>query len=206
MATQGKLKVDLGPPGYWRAYGGFASLYKSKFLYLAIFITWLSYPVWSQPKWWDQVTTILPTILGFTIAAFAIFLSLGNKIFKSAVHKRRDRGRVPLYLKICAIFAHQTFVQASAVLFAIVLPALYQRPGPQSEFLASLNEFTRIGVWGIAYFLFIYGVLLVVAGGMNIYSIATLIQTAEEVEADRLAGETDHSKRRWLVKKNLPRK
>lgn len=198
--TRSRLKIRMGPPSYWEAYGGASTILKSKFVYLAIVITWINYPIWSEPKWWDQVTTILPTILGFTIAAFSIFLSLGNKIFKSAVHKRRAQGRVPLYLKICAMFAHQMFVQAAAVLLAIMLPALYQRPIPHSEFWATVNEWARWGTWAFAYFLFVYGVLLVVAGGMNIFSVATLIQTAEEVEEERDAADKS-AKQRWLVRK-----
>lgn len=200
MASRTRLKIRLGPTGYWEAYGGLSTILKSFFFYLAIGITWINYPIWSKPDWWNQVTSILPTILGFTIAAFAIFLSLGNKIFKNAVHRRRMQGRVPLYLKICAMFAHQVFVQAIAVVLAIVLPALYQRPIPQSEFMVKLNEWARWGLWAVSYFLFVYGVLLVVAGGMNIFSVATLIQTAEEVDADREASKKI-TKPRWLVRK-----
>ncbi len=200
MSLRGRLKVSIGLPSYWQAYGGISTLLKSKFFYISVILTWVCYPVWSKPEWWGQVVSVLPTILGFTIAAFSIFLSLGNRIYKGAMHKRKASGRVSLYLKICAIFAHQMFVQAGAVLLAIVLPALYQRQIPVSEPWVTLNEWARVGSWAFAYFLFIYGILLVVAGGLNIFSIATLIQAAEEVDADTQARMAANRRRSWLVK------
>ena len=205
MPKSAKLKILIGLPSYWQAYGGAFTLLKSKFFWLALLITWMGQSTWSQPKWWDQVTTVLPTILGFTIAAFSIFLSLGNRIYKGAVHKRRSDG-VSLYLKICAIFAHQVLVQASAVLLAIVLPTLYQRPVPRSGLLIKINDYILPISWAVGYFLFIYGVLLVIAGGMNVFSVATLLQAGEEVEYEKRDKLETGVKRRWLVRSVFPRR
>jgi hypothetical protein len=170
-------------PSYWRAYGGTKALLASPFPYLAGASTALSYPFWIKDGWWTVVTTVLPCILGFTIAAFTLVLGLGGSVFRRQLHRKNSRTGVPLYLKISAIFAHQIIAQTTAVLCALVLSAVWMFPAPTDPDLIKLNLYAmRIG-WGFGYFLFMYSIFLVFAGAMNIYTLARMIQRSADKEA-----------------------
>ncbi|MBH9722850.1 hypothetical protein JAO10_21215 [Burkholderia contaminans] len=176
-------------PGYFEAYGGFKTLFTSRFFWAAIIITGLSYPFWSIKDWWNVVTTVLPTILGFTIAAFALVIGLGAGVFKRQLHRARKSGKPPMYLQVSGIFVHQIVVQASAILFAVTLAAIWLWPAPTEEPWVMVNEWARRISWGIGFFLFVYSILLVIAGALNLYTLAKLIQRGTEIDAEREARE-----------------
>lgn len=174
-------------PGYFQAYGGCKKLFASPFFWGAVVLTALCYPSWNSKDWWTTVTTVLPTILGFTIAAFALVIGLGVGVFKRQLHRARKSGKAPLYLQVSGIFVHQIVIQASAILFAVVLAAIWQWPAPIQEPWVDINEWARRASWAAAYFLFIYSILLVIAGALNLYTLAKLIQRGMEIDAERAA-------------------
>ncbi|MFM0042128.1 hypothetical protein [Paraburkholderia sediminicola] len=178
MTQPASKPVAPALPGYWKAYGGIKALLKSPFPYLAAVVTGLCYPFWMKDGWWNLVTTVLPCILGFTIAAFTLVLGLGGDVFRRQLHRPNSRTGVPLYLKISAIFAHQIIVQTLAVVFAIVLAGVWMWPAPDSDPWAEINHWALQVSWGLGFFLFVYSVLLVFAGALNIFTLAKMIQRA----------------------------
>lgn len=174
-------------PGYWKAYGGLRATLLSPFPPIAAIATAVCYPYWSKDGWWAVVTTVLPCILGFTIAAFALVLGLGGDSLKRQLHHRNRRTNIPLYLKISAIFAHQIIIQTAAILVAIVVSAVWMYPAPTTEALIALNHAAIIVFWGLGFFLFVYSVLLVFAGAMNIYALARMIQRAADKSSQNTA-------------------
>ncbi|MCR1770870.1 hypothetical protein [Burkholderia glumae] len=174
-------------PGYFKAYGGFKILFESVFFWAALFITAISYPYWSSKEWWSVVTTVLPTILGFTIAAFALVIGIGTGTFKRQLHRPGKDGKPPLYLKVSGIFVHQIVIQASAIIFSVTLAALWLWPAPTEEPWVAINEYARLVSWAIGFFLFAYSLVLVIAGALNLYTLAKLIQSGMEIEAEKEA-------------------
>lgn len=174
-------------PGYFKAYGGFKNLFGSRFFWAAIFITAISYPYWNNKDWWNVVTTVLPTILGFTVAAFALVIGIGTGVFKRQLHRPGKDGNPSLYIKVSGIFVHQIVIQASAIIFAVTLAALWLWPVPTEEPWVEINEYARKISWAIGFFLFSYSLVLIIAGALNLYTLAKLIQEGMEIDAEREA-------------------
>lgn len=176
MQQQSQYENQKTPTSYWSAYGGWRALVKSPIFWISMTLSAICYQIWIRENWWDSVTSLLPNILGFSIGAFAIFLGLGNDRFKDAMHKNRT-NKIPLYLKISAIFVHQILIQTSAVVIAIVANALYHISAP--DWFDGPNQWIRPIFWAFCYFLFIYSILLVVSTALNIFVVARLLNISE---------------------------
>jgi hypothetical protein len=103
---------------YWRVYGGLGAILSSPALWLAVLFTWFSANLWQDCKWFDISISIIPSLLGFTIAALAIVLAFpSTKLF---VIIREDGRDDSYYMDTAARFVHFTFVQVIALLLALL--------------------------------------------------------------------------------------
>lgn len=174
---------------YWRAYGGFAALRSSPYLHAAVLTTFLCWPVWTSPNWWEDPVGVLPDLLGFTLGGLAILLGLFDTRIVHALshpsHKLSDTASTTettsTLQEIIASFVHFIVVQSAALLVAFIckgayvpIPAVF---GPRLQSAGTqVSALVRPFIWGISYCLFVYAVILVLATTMAVFRLSRMLE------------------------------
>lgn len=155
----------------WRNTRGVKGICYGPEFWLAV-LTWiLASPFWLFQPWWDQVINVLPTILGFTVSGFAIFLGFGSDEFKRFL-VRGENVDDNAYISVGAAFVVFVTVQLIAVLFALVVKG-YQFQAP--KLLMPYRTWIEIGNYvagGIGYFLFLYSLVLALRASLRIFRLS----------------------------------
>lgn len=158
---------------YWEEYGGWPGLMTSKYFWAAFCLTLVMFPFWWSQPWYDTSISVLPNLLGFSLAAYAILLSISDSPVKAAMVKSGAS------LVISATFAHFILVQALALVVALAAKALYPQSGPLADYLKEhVTAGTVVEALGRAHgafgvFMLVYAVLLTVAAGLGIFRITS---------------------------------
>lgn len=107
---------------YWQLYGGWRAVVTSPYVHVAIAITAICSPVWISLEggkiWSDTATTILPNLMGFSVAGMAVFLAFAQPAALRAITEDGE-PRSYFALTITAFF-HFILVQAIALVLAFV--------------------------------------------------------------------------------------
>ncbi len=72
---------------YWSAYGGWKSLFSSFYLLVSVLLLVILYPFWTKEGWWDTVITIMPNMIGFSLAGLSIWLATGDEKLKIEINE-----------------------------------------------------------------------------------------------------------------------
>jgi hypothetical protein len=154
--------------------GGWGALVRSPYVHISLALTLVCYGAWRNGKWSDLPIAVLPALLGFTLAAYALLLAFGDEQFRAFLANCRDDGVEPnapaenALLSVSAIFLQFVVIQAVALLFAIIghshpIGTLF--PQMHSTVIQiARNIFSCMG-----YFLFMLSISLSIAAGINIY-------------------------------------
>jgi phage FluMu protein Com len=86
---------------YWIAYGGWQAMKRSPYLHAAIVLLVLTTPFWVCRAWWEQVISVIPSLLGFTLGGFAMFLGFGNKKFLALLAEVESFTRIAIKCPRC---------------------------------------------------------------------------------------------------------
>jgi hypothetical protein len=159
----------------WRSSGGFRALVRSFDFWLAFIVSLLATPYWITDKWPDQVISVLPSLLGFTLGGFAIFLGFGSDEFKGAI-AQSDETASP-YLSVSAAFISFVAFQLAALMWALVAKAMYF---DAPLFLAPFSEGIRWASYfggAVGYFLFTYSLALVARAAVRIFRLSRWYNT-----------------------------
>lgn len=160
---------------YWKSYGGLSALVSSPYLHISLLLTILTYSYWSDNEWWAQSLAVLPTLMGFTIGGFTIFLGLGSANFHSIMVRTNEGELIDKspYMIIIGSFVHFVLVQMLAIITAVLANAASYTPIP-NFISADINKalVVIIGVWG--YGLFIYSLLLTTSVCFAIYRMSAI--------------------------------
>jgi len=171
---------------YWNAYGGFSALVRSFYLHAALVITLICANIWINPGWWDQVTSILPNVLGFTLGGFAIFISFGDDKFRQllAEPETTEDDTPTAYVKLCSTFVHFIIIQIVALLVAIIAKAVHF-PWESAPDLFKLALPWLNGVAGLlGYALFVYALTSALAATMHVFRIASMYESYQRAKQD----------------------
>lgn len=147
---------------FWRNYGGWKSFFGSPYLHLSLVLSVVIYCYNADKadflsKWTERMTSTLPSMLGMSIAAFAIFLAVGDDEFKQLIGGSDPDGNPSPMMVAVASFTHFTLIQAIALIFAVFF------------------SFAHFDLWLLRFlliFLYIYALFLVIATIFAIYRIA----------------------------------
>jgi len=157
---------------YWRTYGALKALLLSPYLHASFFIALILFPLWVNQSWWDLPLTILPNILGFTLAGFTIWLGFGNDSFRSLISQSKPNGASP-YMGVSAGFAHFVIVQLLALLAALFAKAAHSVAfsivNVEDVYLAvaiASGDF-------LGFLLFIYALLSALAATLGVFRAAS---------------------------------
>ncbi|GCD50339.1 hypothetical protein [Acetobacter pasteurianus] len=112
---------------YFNIYGGFLSLISSPYLHLALFLSIISFGLWSTDGWWDLPLSILPSLISFTLAGYAMLTALGNDQFRAKMARTIPPHQESVFMQVSASFAHFIIVQTIGLLLALISKAHFFR-------------------------------------------------------------------------------
>ena len=152
---------------YMRAYGGFLEIFKSPFLYLSFFLSLGLYPHWSSQEWWDDVLSIMPNLLGFSLGGYAMFLAVGGDKFQAILAgKEEDECEESPFLELNGAFVHFIVFQLIALLVALFRKA-YDFPISKDSTILEYfgNGVSYVLITGnfLGYWVFVYALILSLA-------------------------------------------
>ncbi|MBM2721249.1 hypothetical protein IPC1347_29755 [Pseudomonas aeruginosa] len=167
---------------YWDGYGGFRALFSSFYFYLALFLTLINYGAWSEPGWWDTVISSIPTILGFTLAGFAVFLGMDSGF--SRFMAKRSKVSVSPFMSLVSAFVHFIVMQAIALIFALTLKSLHFSIAGLPQWYYQAVYWGNRFFWFLAYLAFMYSVVLVFSATFAIFRASrwyeAFVQTSDD--------------------------
>lgn len=99
-------------------YGGIKAIVKSSYFWVSILLAALSYQSIANFEWADKAVSVMPSLTGFTIAAFAIIFAILEPEMLRKLMATDGDGRSPI-AEIAASIGHAVFIQVSAMIIAI---------------------------------------------------------------------------------------
>jgi hypothetical protein len=161
---------------YFRRFGGLPAVMFSPYTLVAALITAVCWGDWRSSGWADAPLAMLPALLGFSLAAYALLLAFGDENFRAFLaeeHASQSRTDVPednVLLGISAIFLHFIVIQVVALLMAVVahahpLTTFGGIDATQNHYLHTLrNIFAAIG-----FFTFVLSLATALAAALDIF-------------------------------------
>lgn len=137
---------------------------------LSLVLLALTFPSWTSNKWVNQVLDVLPSLLSFSVAAYAILFTFGASSFGELLTEtsrnasnRNCASREKLdsiFMEINAAFVFFIGLQLLSLVSALICDSWLPNSGELPLWLKIFSA--------VAYWLFLYGVLV-------IFPLATLI-------------------------------
>jgi hypothetical protein len=167
---------------YWTVYGGARALLRSPYFHLSAAVLVLTTNFWLRKEWWDQVFSVMPNLLGFTLGGFAVFLGFGDEKFRALLAEPDDEApeEPTLYLQLCSTFVHFVLVQSLALLCAVIAKGL-DFWFPWSEDARRAVDVARAVGGAVGYWIFLYALCTVIAVTMHVFRIAALYEQHKRV-------------------------
>ena len=163
---------------YWNINGGWKSLISSPYTFVSILFLIFTWHTWTETRWWTQVISVMPNIIGFSIVGFAIFMSFSDIRFISVIagnsnHKKDEQDEISPYIRMSSKFLHFILMGVLSLMFAILraglnfpmpLYMLHIEPVPDILFYIG-NCF--------GYWMFLYAICLAAGTGFALFRIST---------------------------------
>lgn len=176
---------------YWKAHGGGREVLRSPFVHLSAVLTALLSGYWLSSPWYGGAVNVIPSILGFGVAGYAIWIGWGDEKLREMLTTVEYRPGISAYIGVSAVFAHFGIIQIAALLSALVSAALDYELDPNSLLASGLkgvglpvdafSYLTPVG-HGIGFFLFIYAILTALDTTLALFRLATWFQKSREMK------------------------
>lgn len=169
-----KQYKDIGQTlrSYLVIYGGWRMLCSSPYWHLSLLLTICSYKQWTGAQWQDTVTSVMPNLLGFTLAGYAVILSFGDEKFRVLI-SQKGRFKYSPFLSYSTTFLHFVIIQSISLIFAITYKST---DGMQIPWIL------RYGLSVIGYWIFLYSLCFAVAAGLAIYKLGRAFEKIKSQE------------------------
>jgi len=169
----------------WDNMGGAAALCKSFDFRFALIVSLLCWPAWIEPQWWVNTISVLPSLLGFTLGGFAIFLGFGSDQFKELI-AREDETKSE-YLSVSSVFLFIVAVQVVGLLYAIVCQSVWVPTPALLLHISPIFSYLNPLAWFIGYFIYVLGIVLSLRAAIRIFRVSRwynsfLVANSEEHE------------------------
>ncbi|MFB2863048.1 hypothetical protein [Aeromonas sp. MdU4] len=161
---------------YWNSYGGFRAIFNSPYFRVSIILTIILFPHWIKPGWWETVLSVMPSVLGFSLGGFAMWMSVGDNDFKSIIAGKDDEDSVSPFMEVNATFAHFILLQLLSIVLAIISKAYDIKISTQSVSYNLLGDFLfyfDFLLYCVSYFIFIYALLTAFAAVMALFRVSS---------------------------------
>ena len=174
---------------YFRRYGGIREVVRSPYVLISVLITAACWGSWRGSDWQEMPLAVLPALLGFTLAAYALLLAFGDERFRaflaSVATSDVDKNAADnnALLLISAVFVHFIVIQVAALLLAVVahthpLLAFGGISATQIPCLHALrNAYAFVG-----FVFFVLSIAMALVTGLNIYRATTWYVRFKEIE------------------------
>mgnify|MGYP003109992012 FL=1 len=171
---------------YWRAYGGWSALFFSPYLHLSLVGAVILAPLWHRASWWDTPISITPSLIGFTIGAYAILVAFGDENFRSKLAGKveNEDGEDSPYMMVSASLLHAILVQMLALFLAIGFKAYKLKTVALvlcwQAWPANFISLVLLFVNYLSFVLFCYGLLSVIAASFTIFRVASWYDRSQD--------------------------
>lgn len=183
---------------YWQAYGGYKAIIKSFYFWASIIITSLCYSFWSTDKDWFLIPLSgLPSLLGFALGGYGVWLSVGNPKLKKLLSLSFEKNSVHSdFLVVNATFVHFIILQVISFIYLLVLKAnsignllnylKLKYPLNYTDCIAIIIDFLKIFAHGFGFLIFVYSIITMLAATFAIFNIAIITDEINKIEEDDL--------------------
>ncbi len=168
---------------YWLAYGGWKAIVFSPYFHGALLLSLALEHTWADGDWWNTAITILPSVIGFSLGGFAIWLGFGDEKFRQLISHRNDEEPASPYIELSATFAHFIVIQLIALIAALIaqgtafslpldhwLIGIFEASAMPADliptYLAPLFHF-------FGYLLFVYALMTALAATLAVFRVAS---------------------------------
>ena len=155
------------------------ALVRSPYLHISLALLAITFHYWMFGKWWEQPLSIIPNLLGFSLAGLSVFVGFSEKEFQSLLATTGKDGKVSMLLGVCSKYIHFIVVQVLSLLAAIIGKSLdfsYSWPAG----LAAAVGGGTILYSGIGYLLFLYAIASMLAAAMSLFRVISWYQAYHE--------------------------
>lgn len=150
---------------YFDSYGGWIEILKSPYFALSFITNLFLYKSWTTSLWIKDVKEIIPSILGFSLGAYAIIATFGNERFQNLIADEEENKNT-LYRKMNTAFIHFILTQVLSLLLAVMCTSL----------LSESYGFFEIIISFIGNLVFVYSIFLAMAAVLTIFRITKIYQ------------------------------
>lgn len=174
---------------YWSEYGGIRELASSPFVHFSALCTFLYWTGSINLNWRNLALQALPTILGFSIAAYAITFSLMGSALHRALSSKIDKTRgIPLISIVNSTFFHVVICQVISLLFAILsegslFPQLWRMSPLKTEISTKMVDFSKSFGDLFGFFFTIYSVVLLLSVSLAMFRLGRMAPRHENCQA-----------------------
>jgi hypothetical protein len=119
LCYEGALKIERG---YWKRYGGWSAFLCSAYFHLSLFLSLCAAVLAPSFAWWNTAIDIIPSMLGFSLAGYAILVAFGAGPFQEFLARAGGQERSVLG-SMSAAFVHFVVIQVAALVVATVVLA-----------------------------------------------------------------------------------
>lgn len=164
-------------------YGGVRAFLSSKYLWMSCVTALLCTFLGAGEAWIELALTSLPSLVGFSIASFAVFFAVLQPNQVNALLKPNKNGQSPL-VRTLSIICHALVVQVCALIAAgvdnaideLVVLSLVRLTFPEIHSLQSIWQILNFfGTW-----LLFYAWLLLPAGVLSIFRFLKSVSEANK--------------------------
>ena len=165
---------------YWKEYGGWSGFLSSPFVHVSAISTALYTMGYLSVDWQNLALTALPTLLGFSLAAYTItFTLMGSALHRALSTAIDKKSGIPLIRTVNSTFFHVVIVQSIALIFSIMNKGTLVTGAIQSlplTYTAKLDAIDIVNLIGNAtgFFLVIYSVFLLASIAIGMFRLGRL--------------------------------
>lgn len=155
----------------YRQYGGVGAIFASAYFWSSAAVALACWRLIRSEGWLPLSFGILPSIAGFSIAAFAlIFAVLDRDALSVLAPPSNDLGGRSPILMVAASISHAVIVQILALIFAFLFQS---KPVPYVLF--GLSNSSANLIWsGIGLMMTLYGIFLVLGATVSVFRLLAI--------------------------------
>jgi hypothetical protein len=189
------FRIPSGLRDFWSDFGGLRAQFATPYFWAAVVASAALYPLWTKPGWWQLALDMIPSLLGFSLGGFAIFLAFSNERFLSLIAGNAPddkNGELSPYIQFANPFMHFIVVQLAALGIALFALSMSKISPPIDTTLQQWNEAARFVLWGFGFLLLTYSMFTALAATAGIYDLVKVFDAVHTDARSKPAENADH--------------
>lgn len=166
----------------YRFYGAYGSILQSAYFWFSILCSFFIGFFFSYGDWFELAHSTLPSLTGFSIAAFAIIFAVLDRKQVAVLLTKSHENDIPPLLTVASAICHAVFVQILTIVFAGIAKNVSSEPLiewccelPPPEDCSLLVEYL-VGLLGfLGHFMLFYSWFLVLAAALSILRMMVIV-------------------------------